>query len=284
MIIAKIHNVFKNLTDTEQKIASYILDFPQKVVNMTAKELASACGTVPSAVNRMCKSVDVEGFSKLKISLATAVSNEDSYEKNVPFDEEDNPKAIFNKVFNSGINTLKSTYQMIDFSKAEEISKILASAKRIFIFGVGTSAVVAVDAAYRFSQLNVQAYAYTDILQMNVMASNMKNGDVAFGISHSGRTKAVVDAMRSAKQAGAKTVALTSFIKSLLYTESDYSVSVYADEKNYPVEAVSARIAHMCVIDALMLTIASFNYEDYSKHISLRNAALDDIRYRTCKE
>ncbi|MBE7015108.1 MAG: MurR/RpiR family transcriptional regulator [Ruminococcaceae bacterium] len=279
MVIAKIHNVFKNLTATEQKIASYILEFPEKIINMTAKDLASACETVPSAVNRLCKSIGVEGFPKLKISLAAAVGKEGYNENNIPFDKEDNPKLIFNKVFNSGINTLKSTCQMIDFSKIDEISKKLASAQRIFIFGVGTSSVVAIDSAYRFSQLDVQAYAYTDILQMNVMANNMKRGDVAFGISHSGRTKIVVDVMRAARQAGATTIALTSFTKSLLYTESDYSISVYADEKNYPVEAVSARIAHMCVIDALMLTIASMNYEDYSKHISLRNAALDGIRY-----
>ena len=279
MVIAKIHNVFKSLTETEQKIASYVLEFPETVIHMTAKELADACGTVPSAVNRMCKSIGLEGFSKLKISLATAVGKVDYNEKNIPFDTKDSPKMIFNKVFNSGINTLKSTYQMLDFLKIDEISKIIASAQRIFIFGVGTSSVVAVDAAYRFSQLGVQAYTYTDILQMNVMASNMQPGDVAFGISHSGRTKAVVDAMRCAKQAGATTIALTSFTKSHLYTESDYSISVYADEENYPVEAVSARIAHICVIDALMLSIASLNYEDYSKHISLRNAALDDIRY-----
>lgn len=57
------------------------------------------------------------------------------------------------------------------------------------------------------------------------------------------------------------------------------SFCVYADEKNYPVEAVSARVAHICIIDALMLTIASYNYDDYGKHISLRNAALDNIRY-----
>ena len=152
-------------------------------------------------------------------------------------------------------------------------------AKRIFVFGVGTSSVIATDAAYRLSQLGVHAYAYTDILQMGVMAKNMGDGDVAFGISHSGMTKAVVDTMRAAKQAGATTMALTSFVKSLLNEESDYSICVYADEKNYPVEAVSARVAHICIIDALMLTIASFNYDDYAKHISLRNAALDNIRY-----
>ena len=120
MIIATIHNLFDNLTETEQKIASYILEFPEKVVNMTAKELANACGTVPSAVNRMCRSIGLEGFAKLKISLATAVGREGYSENNIPFDKDDNSEKIFNKVFNSGINTLKSTYQMIDFSKIDE--------------------------------------------------------------------------------------------------------------------------------------------------------------------
>ena len=86
-----------------------------------------------------------EGFPKLKISLAAAVGKEGYNENNMPFDKEDNPKLIFNKVFNSGINTLKNTCQMIDFSKIDEISKKLASAQRIFIFGVGTSSVVAID-------------------------------------------------------------------------------------------------------------------------------------------
>lgn len=279
MILAQIHNTFEALTKTEQRIASYILDDPERCANMTAKELADACNTVPSAVDRMCKSIGVSGFSKLKIGLASAIVHNQNENGSVPFHREDDEKAIFHKVFNSGISTLKNTCQMLDFSNVRAMAEKLALAKRIFIFGVGTSSVIAEDAAYRLSQLDVQAYAYTDILQMGVMAQNMKEGDVAFGISHSGMTKAVVDAMRAAKQAGATTVALTSFVKSHLYKESDYSICVYADEKNYPVEAVSARVAHICIIDALMLTIASFNYDDYVKHISLRNATLDNIRY-----
>jgi DNA-binding MurR/RpiR family transcriptional regulator len=246
---------------------------------MTVKELAVVCGTVPSAVNRMCKSIGVDGFAKLKIALVTAIAHDESEKNKLPFNKEDNEKMIFNKVFNSGINTIKNTYQMLDFSNVKAMAEKLASAKRIFVFGVGTSSVIAVDAAYRLSQLDVQAYAYTDILQMGVMAKNMKDGDIAFGISHSGMTKAVVDTMRAAKKAGATTMALTSFAKSFLYNESDYSICVYADEKNYPVEAVSARVAHICIVDALMLTIASYNYDDYVKHISLRNVTLENIRY-----
>lgn len=279
MILAQIHNVFESLTETEKRIASYILKYPEKSANMTAKELADICGTVPSAVNRMCKSIGLDGVAKLKIALATAIAHNGSRENNLPLAKEDNTETIFNKVFNSGINTIKNTYQMLDFSIIKSMAQKLASAKRIFVFGVGTSSVIAIDAAYRLSQLDVQAYAYTDILQMGVMAKNMKDGDVAFGISHSGMTKAVVDTMRAARRAGATTIALTSFEKSFLYKESDYSVCAYADEQNYPVEAVSARVAHICIIDAIMLAVASFNYEDYIKHISLRNEALDNIRY-----
>lgn len=279
MIIAKIHNAFKNLTDAEKKIASFILKSPHNVVNMTIKQLADECKTAPSAVNRMCKSIGVEGFSNLKIELASSIGKASVSEKIVSFNKDDTPAMIFKNVFNSGITTLKNTFDMLDFSVAESMAKKISNANRVFIFGVGTSSVIAMDAAYRFSQLGVQAYAYTDILQMQVMAKNMKIGDVAFGISHSGKTKTVVDAMRLAKESGAITVALTSFSKNLLYKESDLAISVYADEENYPVEAVSARIAHMCVVDALMMTIASFEYDDYSTHISMRNKALDKIRY-----
>ena len=68
MVIAKIHNEYKNLTATGKRVASYILNNPQLVVNMTAKELADACNTVPSAVNRVCKGMGFDGFSRFKIS------------------------------------------------------------------------------------------------------------------------------------------------------------------------------------------------------------------------
>lgn len=279
MVKAKIHNIFKTLTPTEQKIAQYILENSSSVVNMTVSELAAKCGTVPSAVNRMCKSMGVDGFSKLKILLAGDIKTDNTPEYARSFDKTDTASAVFAKVFSSGVGTLKNTLAMLDSDTCQTFVQKLADAERIFLFGVGTSAVVAMDASYRFSQLGLQAYAYTDILQMSVMAKNMKKGDVAFVISHSGATKPVVEAMRFANEAGACTLGLTSFSKSLVYKECNHAICVYADEENYPVEAVSARIAHMCIVDALMMAIALKDYHNYSKHISMRNDVLSEIRY-----
>lgn len=282
MIIAQIHNRYQELTETEQKIATYVLSAPSEVTRMTAKELADACGTVPSAIIRFCKSLGLEGFSELKLLLAGEIGSAqvDQTDQRLPaFHESDTPRDVFQKVFHSGIRTLRDTLQMIDFNEIEQISKLLIQADRIFIFGIGTSSVIAIDAQYRFAQLGLQATACTDILFMNVSAINLKAGDVAIGISHSGKTRAVVDAMRHARQAGAITVAITSFAGSILAKESHYSVCAFADEENYPVEAVSARVAHICLIDAFMMTVATLNYDKFTHHIMGRNQILDEIRY-----
>lgn len=279
MIIAKIHNVYKSLTATEQKIASYILKNPEKVVDMTITELAEKCACVPSAVNRMCKSVGADGFAKLKIELAGHIANSHSMAQLQALGGDKEPQTVFARVFNSGIGTLKNTLDMLDFECVRTITEKIAKAPRTLIFGVGTSSVIATDAAYRFSQLGLQAYAYSDILHMNVMAMNMSAGEVAIGISHSGATKTVVEAMRHAKAAGAETIAISSFSGSILCKEADYSVTVFADEENYPIEAVSARIAHMCVIDALMMSLAAMKFDNLEEHIEIRNKALEEMRY-----
>lgn len=279
MILAKIHNKYNTLTETEKKIANYVLQDPRQITGLTIKELAANCGTVQSAVIRFCKSIEVSGFADLKLALARETVAEEAHENLPAFSRTDDTKTIFQKVFSSGIHTLKDTLSMLDFNRLEKIVNLLADAKNVYIFGIGTSSTVAMDAGYRFSQFGIPAHACTDPLFMNVIAGNLKAGDVAFGISHSGQTKSVVDALRRAGSVGASTIALTSFADSKLSQESDLSICVYSDEKNYPVEAVSARVAHICVIDALMMTLGIKQSGGFEKHIAIRNEALKDIRY-----
>ncbi len=286
MVLAQIHNLYKELTAAEQKIASFVISYPSKVVYMTAKDLSSECGVAPSAVIRFCHDLGYDGFSAFKIALASSDDMISSsakgrqVDKLPAFSPDDDVEEVFGKVFSSSSRTLKDTLGMINFSQVRAVCDALAGAERILVFGVGTSSVIAIDAQYRFAQLGLPASAYTDALFMNVTAANAKKGDVVIGVSHSGRTKAVVDAVKRAKTAGALTVALTSFRNSPLSSESDYVLCAFADEENYPVEAVSARVAHLCIIDALAMTLATYDYDGFKKHVTNKNEILEEIRYQ----
>jgi len=273
--------MYCNLTTAERKIATYVIESPQEVTGLTVHQLAEKCGVASSAVIRFCKTIQLQGFSELKLELARELGSKREEQKNTlpAVGHESGTEGVVRKVFQAGMDTLQDTLDKLDFSKIEKMSELLVKAKHIFIFGLGTSSTVVLDAQYRLSQLGLWATACTDILLMGVTGANLEEGDVVLAISHSGRTKAVVDAVRLAKKKGATVLAITSFTDSFLYKESDVAATVFADEVTYPVEAVSARVAHICMVDSLAMLLATHNYDSFVQHIKSRNDVLEGIRY-----
>jgi len=278
-MLAKIRSAYDYLTETEKKIADRVLFAPHEAVKMTAKELAQACGTVPSAVVRFCRSVGAQGFSDFKLSLSAQLGRSGHANALLPIAQGDDARQVFQKVFASGVHTLQDTLAGIDFDQAEMVVRLLEKAARVVFFGIGTSSVVATDAQYRLAQLGVPASACTDTLFMNVTAANLRPGDVAVALSHSGSTRATVDAIARAKAAGAVTVAITSFPNSRLAKGCDWRLIAFPDDTNYPVEAVSARGAHFCILDALMMSLAARSQVGLDKLLSRRNEVLKQMRY-----
>ena len=281
MITSQIKRLYCNLTVAERKVATYVIESPQEVTGLTVHQLAEKCEVASSAVIRFCKSIQLQGFAELKIELARELgSQREGKKRELPsVEHESGTEGVVSKVFSAGMQTLQDTLDMLDFSKVKQMSEVLVSAKHIFLFGIGTSSTVVTDAQYRLSQLGLWATACTDILLMGVTAANLEEGDVVLAISHSGRTKAVVDAVRMAKKRGATVIAITSFTDSILYKESDLAATVFADEVTYPVEAVSARVAHICLVDSLAMLLATHNYDSFADHIKSRNDILEGIRY-----
>lgn len=281
MITQQIKRLYCNLTTAERKIATYVIESPQEVTGLTVHQLAEKCGVASSAVIRFCKTIQLQGFSELKLELARELGSKREEQKNTlpAVEHESGTEGVVRKVFQAGMDTLQDTLDKLDFSKIEKMSEVLVNAKHIFIFGLGTSSTVVLDAQYRLSQLGLWATACTDILLMGVTGANLEQGDVVLAISHSGRTKAVVDAVRLAKKKGATVLAITSFTDSFLYKESDVAATVFADEVTYPVEAVSARVAHICMVDSLAMLLATHNYDSFAQHIKSRNDVLEGIRY-----
>jgi len=279
MILSQIQNTLGSLTEAESRVAALVLASPRMIPGITAAQAAEKSGVAPSAVIRFCKAMGLKGFSELKILLSRELGAAEASQEVPNVEEGEGTEPVVRRVFASGMQTLKKTVDMLDFERVEAMAQALSQARRIYLFGVGTSSVVAADAQYRFAQLGLSAACCTDILFMNVTAVNLGKEDAVLCISHSGRTKAVVDAMRHARDAGATTLSITSFQDSPLFRESQIALSVFDDEEHYPVEAVSARVAHICLIDALTMVLATRKADTYADHITARNKILREIRY-----
>lgn len=276
----QIRRHYDTLTAAEKSIADYVLQYPSEAVQLSASALSKRAGTAPSAVIRFCKSVGFDGFSALKMQLAVELSRQTPASYMASVEPSDSTSTVLDKIFSANIKALQDTVSRIDRTAFAAVTELLSKANVIHIYGIGTSAPMVTELHHRLMLLGFQVHNYTDLVSVRLSTMNLKPGDVAFGISHTGRTETTVDALTLSKEAGAATVCLTSYAGSPITQISDHVLTVFCDETRYPIEASSARIAQTCVIDALVAALSTKCYEKATQRSRQIHDLLESIRYQ----
>lgn len=124
------------------------------------------------------------------------------------------------------------------------------------VFGLGNSASIAMDISHKLLRLGINAYPYTDNHMQSFAASHLNENCVAIGISHSGSSKDIIDALKIAKKTNAITVAITNIGKSPITKISNYVLNTASDETNYSILGLSSRIAQLAIADTIYSYIA----------------------------
>lgn len=277
--LAAIRMEYKNLTAKERKLADYILSDAGKVCNMSTDELCAAAGVVKSLVVRFSKSVGFDGYSSLKIALAKEMARNKEFNYSPYIERSDSASDILTKIFSANIKTLHDTMEGTDKQILTDAVDLLECAGNIYIYGIGTSAGIANDFQYRLMQLGYTAFCFTDVVSMKVSALNIKKGDAAIGISNSGRTAATVDALKMAREKGASTVCVTSYPKSEIAKISDYPIVISTDEIQYPIEAISARIAHISILDTIAVSLSAKHFDSAMERSVKTHEIINTVRY-----
>lgn len=246
---------------------------------MSVAEFSQAADMAKSAVIRFCKSAGFEGFSDFKISLAMELSKNKKLNYTPYIFPDDTVSDIFDKVFSANVKTLHDTAENIKREVLEKVVSALSDANSIYIYGIGTSRAMAEDFQYRLMQLGKTAFCYSDVVSMKISSLNITKGDIAIGISHSGRTIATVDALKAAKDNGALTICITSHHQSPITKVSLLPIEIYSDEVEYPIEALSARIAHISVIDAITTALSAKDYDKTLERSIDSSKIINTIRY-----
>lgn len=279
--LVQIKQKYNTLTPVEKKIAEYILAESDRVISMSVAELAEDAGVVKSAIIRCCKTLGFDGYSSLKLALAMELSKNKQLNF-VPYvDKNDSVQNILEKVFSANVKTLHDTAEEIDISAVEKAVELIDSANVIYIYGIGTSAVIASDFQYRLTQVGYTAICFTDVPSMKVSTLNIKEGDLAFGVSNSGQTTATTDALALAKEMGAKTACITSFPDSLITKICDCPIVISSDEIQYPIEAISSRIAQISALDSIVISLSVRHYENAVERTKKTKEFVDRGRYIT---
>ena len=276
-MINTINDALLTLNKSEKKVAEAILADPESATQSSIASLAKKANVSEPSVNRFCKRFNTAGFPDFKIQLAKSlVSGVRFVNRNV--NPNDNVDSYTPKIFDSTINDLALVRDSIDHSVVNHVVDQLIQAKRIYFFGLGTSGAVARDAENKFFRFNLPVSFHDDVLMMRMLASTGVGGDVFFVISHTGRTKEIIDIAKIASENGATVVALTS-PDSPLTKVSSISLEVNVPENTDEYMAMTSRIVHLVILDVLATGFTLRRGPDFLPHLEKIKSSLKPTRY-----
>jgi RpiR family carbohydrate utilization transcriptional regulator len=259
-VLQRIAAVRASLPPTARRIADFIAAHAADVVQMSVTEVAERVDASEGSVVALCRQLGTSGFQQVKIALARDLVQP------VQFIHEDLARSddtalVIEKVFRSDMETLHQTLKVVDAQAMEGAVRAVLSARRVEVYGIGSSAPVAEDANYRLLRIGIESKAVVDS-HVQAISASLTGPDVAvITVSHSGSTHETVTATRLAKEAGATTICITNFGKSPLLAYADIVLHTMARETQFRTEAMTSRIAQLAIIDALIACLALASYD-----------------------
>jgi len=249
-LLTQVAAALPGLSKSETKVAQAILADPEAATQSSIANLAKLAGVSEPSVNRFSKRFGAKGFPDFKIQLATSLVSGVRYMTQAVEPSDDIASYPF-KLFDNTISALILARDALPTEAIAEAVDLLSSAKRIMFLGLGTSAAVAKDAEHKFFRFNTPVTTQTDPLMLRMLAAGGVLGDVFFFISHTGRTKSIVEAAELAQSSGATVIGLTS-AKSPLAKACDCVLEVNVTENTDDYLPMTSRIVHLVLIDTLV--------------------------------
>lgn len=251
-IFSLIHSRYNSFTNTEKKVADYILENIKDVIYMSITDLADACNVGESSVFRFCKTMDLKGYQEFKIVVAHSISVDNEIPQlSSKITMQDTIEQLSTKILSSNVHALTETYNLLSENDISRAVECMINSQRIHFFGVGSSLMTAMEAKNKFMRITSKTECSLDSHFQIMSAALMTEKDVAILISYSGSTKDTIEVAKVAKERGAKVISITRFIKSPLTSFSDITLLCGAHEGPLQGGSLSAKIAQLYLLDLL---------------------------------
>lgn len=251
-IFSLIHSRYHSFTNTERKVADYILEHKNDVIYMSITDLAEACHVGESSIFRFCKTLKLRGYQEFKIALAHNTSHEEGMPQlSSKITMQDTIDDLSSKMLTATINALTETHNLININDVSKAVDMFIEAERVHFFGVGASLLTALEAKNKFMRITNKTECSIDSHLQVMSASLMTKNEVAIIVSYSGSSKDTIEVAKVAKERAAKIIVITRFAKSPLTSYADLTLLCGANEGPLQGGSLTAKISQLYLLDLL---------------------------------
>lgn len=277
-LAAKVRTLAPSMTRSMQRVAEAVAGDPAGCAALTVTGLAELTGTSEATVVRTARLLGYPGYRDLRLALAGLAAQQQSGRAPAVTADiaVDDPIAdVVAKLAYDEQQTLADTAAALDTVQLGAAVTAIAAARRVDVYGVGASGLVAQDLQQKLMRIGVMAFAHIDPHLAVTSAVQLRAKDVAIAVTHSGSTGDVIEPLRVAFEHGATTVAVTGRPGGPVAQYADHVLTTSAArESELRPAAMSSRTSQLLVVDCLFVGVAQRTYDTAAPALSASYEAL----------
>jgi len=216
--LERIQLQMPELSKTQKKIGAYILEHYDEVSFSTSAAVSKKCQVSESSVIRLATTLGYTGYAEMQRSLQAVLRAQLSMSKRLDLMSScaTDSESIMNMVLQKGIEGIQRTMLTLDRQNFQRAVELLATAKRVFLFGSRSSYSMIHYFALELRWIRDSVISINTQEPEFAALSCLKEGDVFLVISMPRYLRTTTQAISFAYKAGIPTIAITDRLSSPL--------------------------------------------------------------------
>lgn len=271
----------KDLTNTEKRIADYILQNLTTIPAINVADLAKNTYTSHSSVIRLAQKMGFDGFRDFRVAVSE-IAHSDIYrsnpvDANFPFLPQDSTKEIAKKIADLTINTVQRTYAQLDDQVLDDAAELLAKAERIFLFAQGDSQIRARSFQNKLVKINKFLIIADEYADEDWNAASLTSNDCAIFITYRARVPQYERMMKHFINENIPAILLTGNSQSNLIPLAAQSIVFTQEEMDYvKVSTFSSQVAFEYILDTLFSLLYAKDFQQNLADFKRKNGWIEN--------
>ena len=208
----------KDLTERERNIRDYLMEHPEAVISMTAKQLGEVSYSSTAAVSRFCRKIGCQDYGEFRLrflsELQSTEGGQETTTEHFVIQQQENAMTIMNKIADIDTLAVEKTKRLLTIDQLARVGKMVHEAKYIDFYAFDMNIHLARYGSSQFFHCDKVANTYAEDNIQRMMALQNNENHLSIMISHTGNNKKLVELVRDLHRAKAKTILITSQGKS----------------------------------------------------------------------
>lgn len=261
-LTVKLESLLTRGKGTEQRIAHFLLESRDSIVSMNAAELAQAAGVSSASVIRFARQMGYRGYPEFKVDYLSDEKQHKAESLYGNLSRNDDTAQIIAKSGQMFITAIEKSVGLLEPLTVDAIAQKIVEAKRVVVFGIGSSAIVANDIFLKLIRVNKHALFSPDLHVQLGYSANLNASDLAIAVTARGNTPDINYMLKSAHESGCTTVALTRFGQDEAARLADYTLPYFYDEQHSQLGVITPQVLQMVIFDTLFFKYLTLANED----------------------